>query len=67
MVGHQVVEDEDPLVLSSIIQDDYPSAREFLEPFVLTSGKNPVQCLGAPPPGWKRTKDRVWPTARAPL
>lgn len=57
----------DPWVLSSIVQDDYASAREFLEPFVLTNGKNPVQCLGAAPPGWIRQKDRVWPTERAPL
>ena len=56
-----------PWVLSSIVQDDYASAREFLEPFVLTTGKNPVQCLGAPPPGWIRPKDRVWPTERAPV
>ena len=50
--------------ISELMQDDYLSAREFLEPFVLTAGKNPVKCLGKPPPGWKPEKNRVWPTLR---
>jgi hypothetical protein len=52
------------IILSPIIHDDYPSAREFLEPFALTSGKNPVLCLGKPPSGWVKKKDREWPTER---
>ena len=55
----------DPLfVVSSIVADDFNSACEFLEPFVLTSGKNPIQCLGQPPVGWVHKADRVWPTVR---
>ena len=50
--------------ISDLMQDDYLLAREFLEPFVLTAGKNPVKCLGKPPPGWKPEKNRVWPTLR---
>jgi len=50
-----------------LVVDDYPSLREFLEPFVLTAGKNPAKCLGKAPEGWSERKKTIWPSEREKL
>eukprot|EP00949_MAST-11_sp_MAST-11-sp1_P002206 g2206.t1 len=37
------------------IHDDLGAVHAFLQPFIRTAGRDPVQCLG-PPPGWRRSQ-----------
>ena len=53
-----------PQRYGGIANDDWPTARHFLEPFVLTAGKDPARCLGRPPPGAPRVEIPEYPTVR---